>query len=63
MKDADRAKTTKRCPNCKLTKMLLYVARSKQRKDGHSGWCKKCLKFNTKEYRDKAIDANWAWTK
>jgi hypothetical protein len=43
----------KRCPHCKLTKELKHFAKSKNRPDGHSGWCKLCLKKNTKKWREE----------
>lgn len=46
--------TSKRCPRCRLTMILDHFAKSKQRKDGHSGWCKQCLKKATRAYRERA---------
>ena len=42
----------KRCPRCKLTKDAKFFAKSKNRPDKLSGWCKMCLKKNTAQWRE-----------
>lgn len=54
---------TKHCPKCTETKPMDLFAISKNRTDGHSGWCKACLHTNKKAYMLKKQAARNAISK
>lgn len=53
MKHAHTDVDHKRCPSCKLEKLLKEFSKAKKSKDGRQGWCKLCVKENSKDWRNK----------
>lgn len=55
----------KYCPRCETTRLLINYNKNKTRKDGLSGWCKKCINENNKVYRSQiqSIKIRAVWLK
>lgn len=46
---------SKRCNNCKLEKPISSFGKNKSRKDGHSQFCKDCIKAIDQKYRPRQM--------
>jgi len=51
--------TSKKCSNCKKTKIITNFYKMRDNDDGHQSWCKECFKELGKKYYKKNKKKAW----